>query len=508
MAKKYKNVYTILEKVKKGEIKSYYKDNDGLFGRISFYKKPDLIKPYLHYLDEERLQSILDHHLSSRDTAAQVYKIVSKEDAFIKANRAAAQQTDGSRLNIDSFYKKFYENFEKFPKHIAKDIFKMFYNKMEKLEFEERTPGNHAKFKFLEKANNPTSKIMTESSNLKSAIFTRNIISYFVGRMTALEFTDPTAAQDLQKGLNAGNDFDNTGVDDALDKMLGSTAGKNMLENMLQKAQDLCKTMDGAMDEDIQEKMFEQANDEKNGKSEAAKLSPDYIKTVARSLANIKMSMGNLKEKIKKLLDKSASYFSSKTKTIYDDIFNSDNISELQEFELLHPNIRNLFLEDITIKETKSVGKIDLYIDVSGSMDSSCGIDDQDGNSISKINFAKSFAAKLKEMNILNDIYLFDTRVKKYRTDIVSISMISSGGGTNINEAVRSIENNKVNALVITDAEDRCGIYSDRAFFIGIKGARFDHFEEVALQKYGENGQIVIFDGTKIQNITGVKDLV
>ena len=33
--KQYKNVYTILEKAKKGELDSYYK-GDGLFGKIDF----------------------------------------------------------------------------------------------------------------------------------------------------------------------------------------------------------------------------------------------------------------------------------------------------------------------------------------------------------------------------------------------------------------------------------------------------------------------------------------
>ena len=40
--KSYKNVYTILEKVKKGEIKSYYKDDEGLFGKINFYKEDNI----------------------------------------------------------------------------------------------------------------------------------------------------------------------------------------------------------------------------------------------------------------------------------------------------------------------------------------------------------------------------------------------------------------------------------------------------------------------------------
>jgi hypothetical protein len=44
-SKQYKNVYTILEKVKKGEIQTHYKESQGLFGKLNFYKKADLIKP-------------------------------------------------------------------------------------------------------------------------------------------------------------------------------------------------------------------------------------------------------------------------------------------------------------------------------------------------------------------------------------------------------------------------------------------------------------------------------
>ncbi len=46
--RQYKNAYTILEKVKKGEIDSYYRNEDSLFSKINFYKKPDLINPLLY----------------------------------------------------------------------------------------------------------------------------------------------------------------------------------------------------------------------------------------------------------------------------------------------------------------------------------------------------------------------------------------------------------------------------------------------------------------------------
>jgi hypothetical protein len=211
--------------------------------------------------------------------------------------------------------------------------------------------------------------------------------------------------------------------------------------------------------------------------------------------------MGSLKEKIKKLMDKSASYFSSKKKTIYEDLFNSDNVAGLDEYELLHPKLRKLFIEDVNIKDTKSVGKIDIYIDRSGSMSSYCGVQNANGNSISKMDFCKAFTAKLKGMDMLNDVYTFDNSVKKGKNDIISIAMMDCGGGTTIDKAVQLIEKNGRNALVITDAEDSCSIYSDKAFFIGVQGANFNYFNEITIKEYSDKGQVVVFNGESILKV-------
>jgi uncharacterized protein with von Willebrand factor type A (vWA) domain len=279
-----------------------------------------------------------------------------------------------------------------------------------------------------------------------------------------------------------------------------STQGKNGLEKAMQDATDLCKEMDDAMDGDIQEKMFENAN-EPGQDNTAGNLSPDYIRHVAQKLSRISLSMGSLKEKIKKLLDKSVSYFSARQEVEYEDLLNSDNIAGLEEYVLLHPKLRKIFVEDVQVKNTKSVGKIDLYIDISGSMSSGCGVNDTDGNHISRIDFCKSFAAKLIELDMLNNIYLFDNRVKKYKTDLISVSMLDCGGGTTINNAVRSIETNGVNALILTDAEDNCNIYSEKAFFIGLKGANFNYFNEETIAQYSNRDQVVIFDGSTIKRV-------
>jgi hypothetical protein len=492
MSKQYKNVYTILEKVKKGEIQSHYKNEGGLFGKINFYKKPDLIKPHMHWLDEERIDSIMDYYFSDHKNIEDSYNKFAKSTGF-------AKMADDKKPDFGSFVKKVKENYRKFPKHIQKDIFKMFYHRMENLDFEERNDTNHGKFRFLEKANNPVAKIMSEGSNLKSAIFARNIMGAYMTRLTTMDYLDADASEKIKNGMNGQSEFDSDGFDDAMKDMMDSQQGKSAMDDAIKKATDLCNQMDNVMDQEVQERMFDQVNEAAG--SQAGQLSPDYIKHVAQSLENISLSMGSLKEKLKKLLDKSASYFSSKKKVIHEDLFNSDNISGLEEFEFLHPKLRKLFAEDIMVKDTKSVGKIDVYIDISGSMSDSCGVTNKDGNRISRLDFCKSMVAKLAEMDMLNDVYVFNNNVKKYKKDPISIAILDTSGGTTINKAVESIKNNGVNAIVLTDAEDSCNIYSEKAFFIGLQGARFSHFRNETISEYSKNDQVIIFDGSTIKKV-------
>jgi hypothetical protein len=492
MAKQYKNVYTILEKVKKGEIQSHYKNEGGLFGKINFYKKPDLIKPHMHWLDEERIDSIMDYYFSDHKNIEDSYNKFAKSTGF-------AKMADDKKPDFGSFVKKVKENYRKFPKHIQKDIFKMFYHRMENLDFEERNDTNHGKFRFLEKANNPVAKIMSEGSNLKSAIFARNIMGAYMTRLTTMDYLDADASEKIKNGMNGQSEFDSDGFDDAMKDMMDSQQGKSAMDDAIKKATDLCNQMDNVMDQEVQERMFDQVNEAAG--SQAGQLSPDYIKHVAQSLENISLSMGSLKEKLKKLLDKSASYFSSKKKVIHEDLFNSDNISGLEEFEFLHPKLRKLFAEDIMVKDTKSVGKIDVYIDISGSMSDSCGVTNKDGNRISRLDFCKSMVAKLAEMDMLNDVYVFNNNVKKYKKDPISIAILDTSGGTTINKAVESVHNNGVNAIILTDAEDSCNIYSEKAFFIGLQGARFSHFRNETISEYSKNDQVIIFDGSTIKKV-------
>jgi len=491
--KQYKNVYTILEKVKKGEIQSYYNDDDdGLFGKINFFKKADLIKPYMHYIDERKVDTVVDNYMTNPNAIAETHR------------KLCRKLPEDQIPDYDAFANKVRETYKKLPKHLSKDIHKLFYHRMENLEFEDRTDENYTKFKMLERANNPVSKIMTQGSNLKSTIFARNIMAYFAIRSTMMEYIDAETQQKFMDGLNGQGDPDD--LNDVMNKMFNDQTGKSMLDDAVKDATDTCKGMDESIDKETQEKMFDDIT--KDGGRQAGNLSPDYIKKVVQELSKLKMSMGSLKEKIKKLMDKSASYFSSKKQVTYEDLFNSDNLGGLDDYIELHPKLRKIFAEDILVKEEKPIGKIDIYIDISGSMSDSCGVKDERGNRISKLDFCKAFTVKLSEMGMLNDVYLFNTTVKKFKNDPISLAMLDTCGGTTINQALASIEKIGINALVITDAEDHCSLYSDKAFFIGVNGARFRHFRGEVIEKYSENNQVVVFDGSKIQYVNKQGDVV
>ena len=490
--KQYKNVYTILEKVKKGEIESYYKTSDGLFGKIDFYKRPDLIKPHMHYLDERKLENIVDGQMRNGQAIQEYFK------KFEMHSKVKAMD-QGKKPDMNQFNQKVIENYSKFPKHMMRDIYKMFYHKINDLDFEERTDKTHTKFRFLERANNPVAKIMTQSSSLKSSVFARNIMMYYIMQMTTLEFIDPEAHKKMQKSMQGdGSEFDSKDLDKALNNMFDNKQAKDQLEKTLQDAQQLCKELDENIPEEVQEQMFDDAN---SHDSEAGKLSQNYLKQVAANLQRISLSLGSLKERIKKLLDKTTSYFSANEVVNYEDLFNTDNIAGLEDYMELHPKLRKFMIEDVMIKDVKHVGKIDIYIDVSGSMSSDCGVQNADGHRISKLDFCKSFTAKLSELNMLNDVYLFDTRVKKYRKDIVSVSMIGCGVGTSISTAVMNIDRIGNNSIIITDAEDSCHVYSEKVFFIGVKGSNFRHFDNAVIEKYADRNQVIVFTGTGIMRV-------
>lgn len=497
-----KNPFTILEKVKKGEIvrqRSFDDDEyESLFSRVRFYKKPDLIKPHLHYLDEHRVKAIVDN-----------IQMAPKQKQYQQEieNWINIKQSEFKRkVDILAFHKKMVDNYERIPKHLISDVFKMYYNRIEKLEFEDRDEKNVCRYKFLEKSNNPVGKIMSEMSNLKSAIFTKNTILYYLIEISKLDFLDPETSKSVKNSLN--DDFKNpsSSEDDAsssenvAEKMDNLLKGNEPLfEKLMDEAQQMCDILDKNMDAETQEQIFE--NIEKGEGIGTSHLNVDSLMNLGETIESVALNTDSLKPILTKILDDSKNLFSSKKETVFEDMFTNPNLNAVEEYEFLHPKLRKFMAEDIVVRDHKTIGKINVYLDISGSMSSRSGALNTKGKEITNLDFGKSVLAKFHKMDILKNVYVFNSYVHPVKNKLINICMISSGGGTSITRVVDHAKQTNENAIIITDAQDSLEVYYNKAYFIGVTGANFRHFSKETLKQYSEKRQMVQFDGKGIRYI-------
>ena len=559
-----KNINTILAKVKMGEIIS--KGGSRLFSKVQYAQREELTKPYLHHLDNKALLKSVDSFIMG-DTHQEMQAVASRNKDLVDFRSVGDQM------------KRIWQDL---PKEIVHDIFNIYYHDSRNIQFKSQNKSNKFRFQILEKSADPTARVMTHESTVKSMIFTRGMIQYYLAMMAMLEQEDPekfeqmmdklknpkedqqkeeqngqgseksdkeeekkekgepeegedgqpegqpqngdgpqkenkegtsqngqTETQDSGHGKsqnspsqqsgngNSGEKTEQDLMDEITKRFEDSKVGKQMLERVMENAKKTVDSLEKVMDKEEIGELWKQLGERDSGQAEK-KLNQGWLTKMELELRSVSFSMQGLKEKIKHLLDKSVSYFSAKDIPYYDNIFEAESLGGLQDFELLHPKLRKIMMEDIHVKEVKKVGRIDIYVDVSGSMNSSCGVQDQKGQVISKVLFSKAMVFKMKEMNLLNEVYQFEQVVKYIGKTTLDILTIGGGGGTNLNAVMKCINENQKNAIVLTDAEDRCNIYSPYAYFIGVRGAQFSSFDTSVLEQYYDGGQMMVFDGQKI----------
>jgi hypothetical protein len=319
-------------------------------------------------------------------------------------------------------------------------------------------------------------------------------------------------------GFKSNERVNNVGVDNpgpltrqAIDNLLEELVNKSLSESgvmefgeeILQDAKETMNNIDQVMSIDESAKTWNGLA-EKSG-TDLHELLSKTDKTVLNEISNelkkIRLNMTRVKQSIKKLLDRSLSYFSAAEEQKFEHFFDAESIDGLQDFEFLHPKIRNLFIDDLLVREFKKAGKIDVYIDISTSMREPSGLFDDEGRIITKAAFSKAILVKLKEMDMLNDLFVFNHYVEPKSNSLIDILSIRIYGATDINTVLKSIEKTGRNSLIITDAEDRCDIYDERAFFLGVYGAQFSCFEEHTAKQYALKNQWCVFDGKRVYNV-------
>lgn len=491
---RYPSTKQILDKVKKGELEQ--SDSPKIFSNLRISDKKELVEPYLHFIDERALKSSVGNYIGNE---------MNNREAIMLAKRF------NKKLNKEALPHDIQQVWMKFPKSLVNDIFNIYYNDVENLTFKPRTTENKYNYQLLEKASDPVIKVLTNKHNIRSMVFTRSLVQYYVIMLAMLMQDDYEAFKEMSNQLD-GKGSDGTGesesgksneeiLNDLKERFNGSMPGsKAILENLMESAKDAVNNISNIMSDEEQEGLWEDlaSNDIKEFNKAFNLTNPRALKHIQEELDNIQMNMNNVNSSIKKLLNNSLSYFSPKVETTYENILEANNLDGLEDWVLLHPKLRKVFIQDIDVKETKKVGKINIYIDVSGSMTSACGVEDKNGKYISKQIFSKAFAYKMRQMNLLNDVYSFQSSVKAEGNNLHDILTITGGGGTDINKVVLHVHSIEKNAIVITDAEDYCNKYSPYVFFIGVKGARFNTFTPGVLKQYKENNQIILFDGKNV----------
>lgn len=217
------------------------------------------------------------------------------------------------------------------------------------------------------------------------------------------------------------------------------------------------------------------------------------LDSIRSSLSRLSVGKDKIMKAVDKILNGTTNYFSQKCVQKDVELFEADQLLDINGIELLHPFFRKSRLFDLSVTERKYIGKFDLYIDCSGSMSSGCG---GDLGSVPRIDLAKSLAMQMKELGILGDLYEFEDRPKKIQNTDMSILMMAARGGTNIETVLQNILKTGNNSVVLSDGESHVTSYTHKAFFIGV-GTDFHYFKsyEGAGQKFVEEEQCVHYDG-------------
>ncbi len=393
--------------------------------------------------------------------------------------------------------------------HLLSDIYSLYYN--EKIELEKKRDNNKVKYKIVENINDSLSKVITNHSPISSMIFTEEIGTY-LGKVFVTELTEEEQKK-MNEEMKNTNGGDGEGEEGEGKPQSGSgTGSSNKLEKTIEHGLDRTKEEFEKHIKQAQQKVKdieENTNlmdEEKQGKDELTHQKAQDVGNATGNMDKIKSEVETLdvnkqalEKAVEKILDKSTRYFSSKYKAYDIDLLDAQEVVDIDGLEYLHPIFQRTMIPELTTTERKYFGKLDLYIDHSGSMSGSCGLKTSRGREVSRTLLAKAIALKMCRMGILNKLYLFDDRVTEIKNTELNILLIGSGGGTRIEEVLRHCKASNNNSVVLTDGDDYITTYLHNAFFVGVSVGTFHNFYGGEAPKYLERQQCCIFDGVKVQ---------
>jgi hypothetical protein len=285
------------------------------------------------------------------------------------------------------------------------------------------------------------------------------------------------------------NDFD---AMELYDEIFNTPGDKKWLDAMIAEAKHACGKVDKLLTQATSESLGRIFSSGKQGSSRISKLSDLLSK-----LEHMEIAEDELKEWVEKLLERSQNHFHPILDNEYDCWIDIDHPKLPNELHLFHPACRTFYLDDLLVNKDCSKKSIDLYIDISGSMSTTI-LKRANSIQLTLLDLAKVIALKMVEQRTIDKLYLFNAALHACEIDKEQLARIIATGGTNLNLVLSHIEKQQKNAIIITDAEDRCDIYSPYAYLVGLKGANFRRFEKDVIRQYFENEQAILFDGNQI----------
>ncbi len=283
-------------------------------------------------------------------------------------------------------------------------------------------------------------------------------------------------------------DQDLKDMTDNLSNMLNSKQSQKELENAFKQAeQKLDKLKDLGVDVENDEEVPEEE------KKEIIR-NLNNLDSIKSSLSRLNTSKEKVLKAVEKILNGTTNYFSQKCIVKDVELFEADQIQDINGIEFLHPFFKKSRLLDMSVTERRYIGKFDLYVDCSGSMSSGCG---GDLSNVPRIDLAKSLAMQMKELGILGELYEFEDRPKKILNTDMSILMMAARGGTNIETVMQNILKSGNNSVVLSDGESSVSTYSHKALFIGI-GTEFHYFKSDTHgvgKRFVEESQCIHYNG-------------
>jgi vacuolar-type H+-ATPase subunit H len=387
------------------------------------------------------------------------------------------------------------------------------------------TDSNAVRHKVIDKVYDSLTKIVTVDSPLYTQILTRELA------LVLQAVDDEIEEEKEQKGENSDDDGDGgSGLESSLagDKdgdgdgdgqsqdgdgdenegeMKGNASGKeagsgtgnrrksleDLIDNALSNAEQKIENAKSKADNKIKN-LKDQLGEE--AMKDLQQNNPEFLEEIDElkdRLARVSVNKESIRKVMTKILNESMNYFSSKFSTVEESLFECEECEDLFGLEFLHPIFKNAEIMNVGNETRKYKGKIDLYLDCSGSMDSHHNFE---GTKLRMIDLVKGIAMILYRMNMIENLYFFDHGLYKINdVNEISILSFSQSGGTDFDNVINQIKKHGNNSVIITDGYDSCRKYTNQAFWIGVGGTTFQSYNsnDSAFPMYRNTRQCVAY---------------